>query len=289
MKKIFLLLCLFPSLIFSQDYILVKQIWGEVNVVQENTSKSNLMPFSTLNFNESIELINKNSKVWFRDNKNNHIIIPSKDSETKKRYTYNDIASLLARNNKISQKLSFVEQALLLISMPKTNNTLEINGMQLSAKTGVSRSLFANGVIAEDILVCEGLSFKIDFSTLLLNDTTSKSYSILIRDKFSKKTLFDFECLETYFEIDGVSVVADLSLNWQLEIFLADEEIVIAADIKSKQLDKKSKNLLFSLKEKAFLEINAEEPFYPLIFVETLHSLGLTVNAKYYADFFNLD
>ena len=288
MKNIFLLLCLFPSLIFSQDYILVKQIWGEVNVVQENTSKSNLMPFSTLKFNESIELINKNSKVWFRDNKNNHIIIPTNDSETKKRYTFNDIASLLARNNKTSQKLSFVDQALLLMSIPENNNNLEINGMQLSAKTGVSRSLFANQVIAEDILVCEGLSFKIDFSNLL-NHTISKSYSILIRDKFSKKTLFDFECLETYFEIDGFSVVADLSLNWQLEIFLEDEDMVIAADIKSKKIDEKSKNLLFSLKEKAFLETNAEEPFYPLLFVETLNSLGLTVNAKYYADFFNLD
>ena len=287
MKNIFLLLCLFPSLIFSQDYILVKQIWGEVNVVQENTSKSNLMPFSTLKFNESIELINKNSKVWFRDNKNNHIIIPTNDSETKKRYTFNDIASLLARNNKTSQKLSFVDQALLLISIPETNNNLEVNGMQLSAKTGVSRSLFANGVIAEDILVCEGLSFKIDFSNLL-NDTTSKSYSILIRDKFSKKTLFDFECLETYFEIDGFSVVADLSLYWQLEIFLPNGDLIIVADLKSKQIDKKSKNLLFTLKEKAFLEVNAEEPFYPLIFVETLNSLGLTVNSRYYADFFRL-
>ena len=287
MKNIFLLLYLFPSLIFSQDYILVKQIWGEVNVVQENTSKSNLMPFSTLKFNESIELINKNSKVWFRDNKNNHIIIATNDSETKKRYTFNDIASLLARNNKTSQKLSFVDQALLLMSIPETNNNLEINGMQLSAKTGVSRSLYTNEVIAEDILVCEGLSFKIDFSNLL-NDTISKSYSILIRDKFSKKTLFDFECLETYFEIDGFSVVADLSLYWQLEIFLPNGDLIIVADLKSKQIDKKSKNLLFTLKEKAFLEVNAEEPFYPLIFVETLNSLGLTVNSRYYADFFRL-
>ena len=73
-----------------------------------------------------------------------------------------------------------------------------------------------------------------------------------------------------------------------LEIFLPNGDLIIVADLKSKQIDKKSKNLLFTLKEKAFLEVNAEEPFYPLIFVETLNSLVLTVNSRYYADFFRL-
>ena len=187
MKKLIFILFLFPLIVLSEEYILVKQIWGKVNLIQSEKNVSDLRVYSVINPTDQIELLNKESKVWIRDNNHNDIII---EFDKENNYSYYDIKSLIVVNSNTQNKeKSFVNQFLSLMSVPKKDSESQVNGMLISSKTGVSRNFNdTNLIFLEDILILEGMPFKVDFTSLIENDNAF-TYSIIINDKWSKKRL----------------------------------------------------------------------------------------------------
>ena len=72
MKHILFCFLFFPLLLISEEFILVKQIWGEVNLIESNI-KSELKSYHKIQKNQLIKLENDDSKVWVRDQDNNHL------------------------------------------------------------------------------------------------------------------------------------------------------------------------------------------------------------------------
>ena len=285
MKKLIVVLLLLPVILFSEEFILVKQIWGDVKLIQSDNKKSDLVVYSTIKFDNSIELLNKESKVWIRDNNHNDLII---EFDKVSNFSYDDIKNLIIKSNsKEIKDQSFVNKFLSLISMPKNENKNQINGMLVSSKTGVSRNLNdTNITLLEDVLILEGLPFKFDFSNLISDDIST--YSIMINDKWSKKRLFEFETTESYFEFENQDVEVSFGINWVLKISNSENPKSILGNISSLYLSFESLKLLNELKEKALDEIGSKESLFQKIFIEVLLSKDLDVNASYYLDFFDL-
>ena len=97
MKKLIIILFLFPFIVFSEEYILVKQIWGKVNLIESEKKVTDLIVYSAIDRNHQIELLNKESKVWIRDNNHNDIII---EYNKVNKHSYDDIKNLIEANNK---------------------------------------------------------------------------------------------------------------------------------------------------------------------------------------------
>ena len=285
MKKLIIILFLFPVIVFSEEYILVKQIWGKVNLIESEKKEYDLVVYSTIKPNHQIELLNKKSKVWIRDNNNNDLII---EYDQVNKYSYNDIKNLISINNKQIKEKSFANKFLSLISLPSKKIENEINGMLISSKTGVSRNLNdTNVTLIEDVLILEGFPFKIDFSNFF-SDIDENTYSIMINDKWSKKRLFEFETTESYFEFENQDVEVSFGINWVLKISNSENPKSILGNISSLYLSFESLKLLNELKEKALDEIGSKESLFQKIFIEVLLSKDLDVNASYYLDFFDL-
>ena len=87
MKKLFFIIFLTPLILYSEEYILVKQIWGEVNLIHYNDKVTDLVAYSTIKANQQIELIGIESKVWIRNNKNEDIFI---EFDNVNKYSYDE-------------------------------------------------------------------------------------------------------------------------------------------------------------------------------------------------------
>ena len=286
MKKLIIILFLFPLIIFSEEYILVKQIWGKVNLIESEKKVTDLVVFSAINPNHQIELLNKESKVWIRDNNHNDIII---EYNKVNKHSYNDIKNLIeANNNTQTKEKSFANQFFSLISFPTQESKSQVNGMLISTKTGVSRNLNdTNLTLLEDVLILEGMPFKVDFSNLIDNENGA-IYSVMINDKWSKKRLFEFETTETFFELENKNIKGSLGVNWELKISNSKNSKSMLSNISSLYLSFESQKLLEVLKEKALNEIGSKESLFQMIFIEVLLSKDLDVNARYYLDYFDL-
>ncbi len=284
MKKLILILFLFPLIVLSEEYILVKQIWGKVNLIQSEKNVSDLRVYSVINPTDQIELLNKESKVWIRDNNHNDIII---EFDKENNYSYYDIKSLIVVNSNTQNKeKSFVNQFLSLMSVPKKDSESQVNGMLLSSKTGVSRNFNdTNLIFLEDILILEGMPFKVDFTSLIENDNAF-TYSIIINDKWSKKRLFEFKTKDPWFEIEN-KIEGSLGINWELKISNFDNKKSFLCNISSIYLDSESLQLLNILEIKAKNEIGSDENLFQSILLEILLSKELYSNVAYYKHLFN--
>ena len=161
--------------------------------------------------------------------------------------------------------------------------------MLISSKTGVSRDLNdTNITLLEDILILEGMPFKINFSNLI-DDENEAIYSVLINDKWSKKRLFEFETKDPFFEIENKIIEGSLGINWELKISNTKNSKSMLSNIASLYLSFESKKLLEELKEKALNEIESDENLFQSIFLEVLLSKKLYSNAAYYIDLFKSD
>ena len=137
MKHILFCFLFFPLLLISEEFILVKQIWGEVNLIESNI-KSELKSYHKIQKNQLIKLENNDSKVWIRDQDNNHLRLEfSKDNNV---FSYADILSKINESNKTISGGSNVKKFFSLISMPSSNSGAKVNGMLISPPTGTSRS-----------------------------------------------------------------------------------------------------------------------------------------------------
>jgi len=259
MKKLIIILFLFPLIVFSEEYILVKQIWGKVNLIESEKKVTDLVVFSAINPNHQIELLNKESKVWIRDNNNNDIII---EYNKVNKHSYDDIKNLIeANNNTQTKEKSFANQFFSLISLPTPESKSQVNGMLISSKTGVSRNLNdTNLTLLEDVLILEGMPFKVDFSNLI-DDENGAIYSVMINDKWSKKRLFEFETTETFFELENKNIKGSLGVNWELKISNSKNSKSMLSNISSLYLSFESQKLLEVLKEKALNEIGSKRKF----------------------------
>ena len=284
MKKLILILFLFPLIVLSEEYILVKQIWGKVNLIQSEKNVSDLRVYSVINPTDQIELLNKESKVWIRDNNHNDIII---EFDKVNNYSYYDIKSLIVVNSNTQNKeKSFVNQFLSLMSVPKKDSESQVNGMLISSKTGVSRNFNdTNLIFLEDILILEGMPFKVDFTSLIENDNAF-TYSIIINDKWSKKRLFEFKTKDPWFEIEN-KIEGSLGINWELKISNFDNKKSFLCNISSIYLDSESLQLLNILEIKAKNEIGSDENLFQSILLEILLSKELYSNVAYYKHLFN--
>ena len=248
MKKLIVILFLLPLIVLSEEYILVKQIWGKVNLIESEKKVTDLRVYSAINPTHHIELLNKESKVWMRDNNHNDIII---EYDKVNKYSYDDIKNLIeVINNTQNKEKTFANQFFSLISLPKYESKSQVNGMLISSKTGVSRDLKdTNITLLEDILILEGMPFKINFSNLI-DDKNEAIYSVLINDKWSKKRLFEFETKDPFFEIENKIIEGSLGINWELKISNSKNSKSMLSNIASYTLSFESKKALKNLKKR---------------------------------------
>lgn len=286
MKKLFFIIFLTPLILYSEEYILVKQIWGKVNLIHHNDKVTDLVAYSTIKANQQIELMGIESKVWIRNNKNEDIII---EFDNVNKYSYGDIKLLVEANrNTETKNKSFVNQFFSLISMPTKKNKTQINGMMLSSKTGVSRNINdTNIILIKDIVVLEGMPFKVNFSNFF--DFSGAMYNSTIHDKWTKKRLYELETIVPYFEIENKNIEGSLGINWELKITNSKTKKVLLCNISSLFLTFETQNLLDNLKQEALNEIGTEENLFQSIFIEVLLSKELFTSALYYRELFNID
>ena len=96
-KKIILLALFIPNISISKDFILVKQVWGDVTLIK-NSENHELVSFSTIEKDEKIKLNSASSKLWLKDNNDNNYILQY--SQNKNVYSHNDLVSLLKDEKK---------------------------------------------------------------------------------------------------------------------------------------------------------------------------------------------
>lgn len=288
MKKLIILLIFLPSFVLADGFLLVKEVWGKVNLIHSSNKKEPLETYSVLKEGQSIELL-ESSKVWIRDNNNNHFIVVFGD---KNQYSFQDLIALVDNKhiNNSSEK-TFSQKALSLIRESSDEASVKISGMIVSAPAGVSRNLNSNIYELKKLFILEGVSFTFDLDDMvdLPLDYTNKitqDYNIKIKDKSSKRILYDFVTDKKSFEIDVNNKQNSLGIFWMLEISNPNFPKNLVADLSSIYLDRDTHKILHDLINKANEEITNNECFYQVILLEYLISKELYLNARYFLDNF---
>ena len=267
---------------FAQDFIFVKQVWGNVDFVVENKTipVENLSSFSQ-KYGVFI-LKDENSKLFIRIGDKLDLLTFSQDNQ---KYYLNDLINKKQNSNKQSEE-SFFSDFFNLFSF-STNEETKINGMLVGEKSGVSRGFNDTNVLPiEELLMIDGYPLKIDFSNFIDNKNKLNSeFNILVKDKSSKKIILNKKINNTFFTINANSENS-LGIFWTLEINNSNSSKIIKGEINSFHLDKNKKRLLDELKDKAIAESKTDESTYQIIFIESLRSMHLLANASYYLDLF---
>ena len=283
MKKLIFFILLLPTLVLADDFILVKEVWGKVNLIYSEKKKEPLKVYSKLEKSQSIELVDESSKIWIRDKNNRNLIV---EWDEKNQYSFTNLISLFNESYySKSEEKSFINQFWSLISLSDNESSNKINGMIVSPKTGVSRNIDANIVQLNELFIIEGMTFSFDFNNIIFN-SSNNDYTVKIKDRWSKKILYNLKIDQKYFELDVTKNLNSLGVNWILEISNSGSSKTIVADLSSIYINSKSLNLINELKEKAIAESEGSECVYQIIFLESLLSKGLHLNARYYLNYF---
>lgn len=289
MKKLIILLIFLPTLVLADDFLLVKNVWGKVNLIHSSNKKEPLKEYSVLKEGQSIEFVDKSSVIWFRDHNDNNFMVEFND---KNQYSFQDLIAFVDNNhfNNSSEK-TFWQNALSLIKESSDDASVKISGMIISAPAGVSRNINSNIYELKKLFILEGVSFAFDFDDIvdLPLDYTNKiiqDYKIKIKDKSSKRILYDFVTDKKSFEIDVNNNQNSFGIYWTLEISNPNLPKNLVADLSSIYLDQDTRILLDELINKANEEITSDECFYQVILLEYLISKELYLNARYFLDNF---
>ena len=280
-KKIILLALFIPNILISKDFILVKQVWGDVTLIK-NSENHELLSFSTIEKDEKIKLNNASSKLWLKDNNDNNYILQY--SQNKNVYSHNDLVSLLKDKKKPKEDKS-VNKFLSLISY-SNNKKNKINGMLLSPRTGISRNIKGKEIIIlDDLYFIKEFPAKISFANLI--DPKIKSSYIIKIISSTNLLLFEKETSETdlIVNIDSLSI-NPFSTIFKLEIIERKTNLTFRTNLKAKVLPQQSEILLDELKGQATKKNIDSENIHQAIFLEYLKSNSFIINYNYYTDLF---
>ena len=284
MKHILFCFLFFPLLLISEEFILVKQIWGEVNLIESNI-KSELKSYHKIQKNQLIKLENDNSKVWIRDQDNNHLRLQfSKDNNV---FSYTDILSKINESNKtISSGGSNFKKFFSLISMPNSNLGAEVNGMLISPPTGTSRS--TNEFIKLNyISAFEDFPVEINLSHIFDTINANSIYDFKLYDRLGRTLKLEQSSELPSLTLKFDTIKGSIETMFKLEVSCSSSQQKILANIKLVNINSNDKKVLSELKDLALLELETNESFYQIIFIETLLSRNLKVSANYFLNLFN--
>lgn len=281
MRKITFILILFPLILICEEFILIKQVWGDVQLI--NSDKINkLVNYDEIEKNQKIKFISNNSKIWVKDNYDNHLIL--KFSNDKKEYSFADIKDLLKSNNDIESKdNSLWKKFISLVSLPDSESEGKVNGMIISPPTFATRNLFNSKV---EIFIYEKFPLEINCKSLFEDTDLNVIYEFKVFDKSGnilkhKKNLDKPSLFMDFSSINGFKT------KYNMEVSSSFSEKKILANLNFKILSPNDRKLLHELKDLAFSEIKSSECFYQIIFIEALLSNNLKANANYFLNLFN--
>ncbi len=266
---------------FAQE-IVVKQVDGNVEFVV-GEKRTIVKDFSTFYEKEGVFILkDKNSQLFIRIGDKLDILTFSED---KYKYLLIDLITKKKEFHKQDEE-GFLNKFFNMFSVSHDDDT-KINGMLVAEKSGVSRSFNdTNIVFIEEIMMIDGYPLKIDFTNFTDSDNNKNNeFNILVKNKWSNRIIKKEQINETYFTIKTDSENS-LVTYWVLEINNINSSEKIKGTIKSLPLNSNKRNLFDQLKDKAIAESKTDECSYQIIFIESLRSSGLLVNASYFLDLF---
>lgn len=284
MKHIIFCFLLFPLVIIAEEFILVKQIWGEVNLI-ESDIKSELKNYHRIQKNQIIKLENDDSKVWIRDQNDNHLKLEfSKNNNV---FTYSDILRKIKEsNNTESSSESSFKKFFSLMSMPNSNSESEVSGMLISPPTGTSRS--TNEIIKLNFISAhEDFPVEINFSHILDSINNNSVFDFRLYDRLGRLLKFEQSSEIPSLILQFDTIKGPIETMFKLEGSSSSSQQKILVDIKLVNINSKEKKIFLELKELALLELETDESFYQIILIEALLSRDLKVSANYFLNLFN--
>ena len=286
MKHIIFCFLLFPLILFSEEFIIVKQIWGQVNLIESNI-KSELKSYHKIQKNQLIKLENDDSKVWVRDQDNNHLRLQfSKNNNV---FSYSDILSKINESNKtVSIGETSFKKFFSLISMPNSNSSLgaKVNGMFISPPTGTSRS--TNEFIKLNyISAFEDFPVEINFSHIFDTTNSNSIYDFKLYDRIGRTLKLEQSSQLPSLILKFDTIKGSIETIFKLEVSCSSSQQKILANIKLININSNDKKVFDELKDLALLELENNESFYQIILIEALLSRNLKVSANYFLNLFN--
>lgn len=284
MKHIIFCFLLFPLIIIGEEFILVKQIWGEVNLIESNI-KSELKNYHRIQKNQIIKLENDDSKVWIRDQNENHLKLEfSKNNNV---FSYSDILRKINEsNNTESSNESSFKKFFSLMSKPNSNSESEVSGMLISPPTGTSRS--TNEIIKLNFISAhEDFPVEINFSHILDSINNNSVFDFRLYDRLGRLLKFEQSSEIPSLILQFDTIKGPIETMFKLEGSSSSSQQKIVVDIKLVNINSKEKKIFLELKELALLELETNESFYQIILIEALLSRDLKVSANYFLNLFN--
>lgn len=284
MKHIIFCFLLFPLVIIGEEFILVKQIWGEVSLIESNI-KSGLKNYHRIQKNQIIKLENDDSKVWIRDQNENHLKLEfSKNNNV---FSYSDILRKINEsNNTESSSESSFKKFFSLMSMPNSNSESEVSGMLISPPTGTSRS--TNEIIKLNFISAhEDFPVEINFSHILDSINNNSVFDFRLYDRLGRLLKFEQSSEIPSLILQFDTIKGPIETMFKLEGSSSSSQQKIVVDIKLVNINSKEKKIFLELKELALLELETNESFYQIILIEALLSRDLKVSANYFLNLFN--
>ena len=278
--RIFIIL-LFFSIITDEsigaEFIIVKQYWGDVQLIRDSISKK-IDNYQLIKESDQIKLTDSNSKIWIKNHKENHHIIQF--SQNLNVFSYSDLKNLLQPLVN-TEKQTFANKFLSLISYPKDIGYEKLNGMLISPKTGITRDLYnENLTLLEDLSAIREIPIRLDFSNFFDNEVDK--YRITITNN-SNMVLF-----EDFIEKTSININLDTLVSSPLESLLKieftklDTKKSLRGNIKLKFLRKDNFSLLQELVNKALSMREKNKDVYEDLLIDYLVSSNLKCNASYF-------
>ena len=266
---------------FAQE-IFVKQVFGNVEFVVDE-KRTAVKNFSTFSKKGGVFILkDKNSELFIRIGDKLDLLTFSED---KHRFPLIDL--IVPKQDPVKKEEGFLDKFFSLYSFSYNDNA-KINGMIIADKSGVSRSFNDTNIIfIKEIMMIDGYPLKIDFGSSIDSDKIENNeFNILVKEKYTGRTIKQQTIPETYFTIKTKSMKRSFYTNWSIEINIHSSK-KIKGIVKSISLNSAKRKLFDQLRDKAIAESKMEdECTYQIIFLESLRSSGLLANASYYLDLF---
>ena len=175
-----------------------------------------------------------------------------------------------------------------LISLPNSNSSLgaKVNGMFISPPTGTSRS--TNEFIQLNyISAFEDFPVDINFSHIFDTINVNSIYDFKLYDRLGRTLKLEQSSELPSLILKFDTIKGSIETMFKLEVSCSSSQQKILANIKLVNINSNDKKVFSELKDLALLELETNESFYQIIFIETLLSRNLKVSANYFLNFFN--
>tara|TARA_B110000240_G_C13500067_1_gene453470 strand:- start:895 stop:1767 length:873 start_codon:yes stop_codon:yes gene_type:complete len=281
--RLILLILLISCNVYSQD-IIVKQVWGEVEFIDQSAIQIVNRTILT-GKSGNIALLSEGSRIWLRIGEQSTILSYQSDNNI---FSLSELVNNKSPKNLLTpQSASELDKILSVLFTGEHHDNTEITGMIVGAYSGTSRSGLSNEniIIFDDININSGFAISLDWSEYVFNESDS-NFNIAVYNKNHK--IISRVITGLSFDMD-INLESPFYNEMSIIVTSLNTDLILKGKLKGPNLFDNQLESLLSLKNLALKDLSVKNKLSHELFIDALVKFELNNSALYYLNLISVD